>query len=119
MASIGPESAGYCITTGDEGVLQIESWGFWTAQMAAAFEFEALVACHRLAPLQSCEWDAAQMKPQGEHGQIAIRKLMSLLGSMGVPDCQIIADNALTLMQLRRLARECGLHLAHIRNSIP
>lgn len=117
MAFIGTESAGYRISTGDDGHLEIESWGFWDAAMASAFESEALAACHRLAQLQSLEWNAADMKPQAERGQIAIRNLMAILSSRKVSDCQILADNALTMMQFRRIARESGLHLANIRDS--
>jgi len=104
MAFIGTESAGYRITTDEDGHLVIESWGFWSAELATAFEFEALAACRKLPSVQGCEWNAADMKPQAEHGRTAIRNLMALLSSMNVADCQIVADNALTMMQLRRLA---------------
>lgn len=117
MAFIGTESAGYRITMDEDGRLVIESWGFWSAELATAFEFEAVAACRRSSTLQCCEWNAADMKPQAEHGRAAIRNLMALLSNMNVSDCQIVADNALTLMQLRRLARECGLTLVNIRDS--
>lgn len=116
MAFLGTESAGYRVTTTQDG-LEIESWGFWTPDIASAFEAEVIAVCRSMPRIVSCHWNAADMKPQADHGQWAIRNLMILLSSLHVLDCQIVADNALTMMQLRRLARECGLTLANIRDS--
>jgi hypothetical protein len=116
MAFLGTESAGYRVATTQDG-LEIESWGFWTPEVASAFEEEVIAACRSVPQLLSCHWNAADMKPQAEHGRGAVRSLMILLSSLQVPDCQIVADNALTMMQFRRLARECGLTLANIRDS--
>lgn len=116
MAFLGTESAGYRVALTQDG-LEIESWGFWTPDIANAFEAEVMAACRNLPQLLSCHWNAADMKPQAEHGRVAVRNLMILLSSLQVPDCQIVADNALTMMQFRRLARECGLTLANIRDS--
>lgn len=117
MAFIGTESAGYHVSITQDGCLQIESWGFWSLDVANAFEVEASAACRSVPKVQSCDWNASEMKPQAEHGRDSIRNLMILLSSLRVAHCQIVADNALTMMQFRRLARECGLHLANIRDS--
>lgn len=116
MAFLGTESAGYRVTTTQDG-LEIESWGFWTPEIANAFDAEVMAACRSMPRVVSCYWNAADMKPQAGHGRGAVRNLMILLSSLRVSNCQIVADNALTMMQFRRLARECGLTLANIRDS--
>jgi hypothetical protein len=117
MVSIGTDGAGYRISTSEDAQLVIESWGFWDVTTATTFERDALEACTRMQQLRSCDWNAANLRPQAEHGRMAIRNLMIRLCAMRVSDCQIRADNALTMMQLSRLARESGLALAKLRGS--
>lgn len=114
MAMTEINAFGFRIQASDIGQLEVKCWVFWTAEVAVAFEREALAACRAHSSLSSCAWNASEMKPQAEHGQIAIRKLMIMLSTLDATDCRIIADNALTKMQLVRLARESGLSTSKV-----
>jgi hypothetical protein len=117
MEFVGTEMSGYRVSTDDHNHLEIESWGFWDPNIAAAFEFEAIAKCNQMQRLRSLKWNAAAMKPQADHGRSAIRTLMVYLSTKQLRDCQIVADNALTMMQFIRIARESGLEIAQIHNS--
>jgi hypothetical protein len=117
MAFVGTEMSGYRVSTDENSHLEIESWGFWDPNTASAFEFEAIATCNQLQRLRSLKWNAADMKPQADHGRAAIRALMVYLSTKQLRDCEIVADNTLTMMQFKRIARESGLDLAQIRDS--
>jgi hypothetical protein len=91
--------------------MRIKCWGYWTDDKAAAFERDALAALRDSPYLKSVEIDAEELKTQGKAGQSALRQLMKHLSVMPPHSCTADSSNALTKMQLRRLARECGVVL--------
>lgn len=106
------EPAGYRITTGTQKEsIRIRCWGYWGEETASSFERDAVAAVRESPNLQSVALDAEELKTQGKAGQAALRGLMRQLTSMPPRSCTADSTNALTKMQLRRLARECGLEL--------
>jgi len=90
-------------------LLRLVVWGYWPPEVVTAFALETATLCQKLMPVGSFVLDAAQLKPQGAEGQAALRGLFRSLSEVSFARGTIIAENALTKMQLARLVRESGL----------
>jgi hypothetical protein len=109
---VGDERAGYQILSAlVSGSLRVQCWGYWCGEVAATFEVDVPEACRETPNLTHFVLDAEELKPQGAQGQVALRSLMSHLGSMKETACTVLSTNALTKMQLVRFAREYGVNV--------
>ena len=102
------EAGGFRITVASS-LLCITVWGYWPADVAAAFTREATAISQKPMRFTALVLDAAALKPQGAEGQAALRVMFKVLASMGVAKGTFIADSLFSKMQLVRLLRECGL----------
>jgi hypothetical protein len=110
IREVGDEVAGFRIKyTPEENALHIECWGYWIADVAAVFGWDAVAACQEVSTPLDFVLDASALKPQGEQGQGALRALMSGLASLQLSSTKVFTGNILTKIQLTRLARECGV----------
>ena len=106
---VGTEAGGYRVSGSPTTVLRIRAWGYWPADVTAAFSHEAPVVCRELAPEATLALDASDFKPQGAEGQEALRVFLRALAPLTFAKGIVLAGNALTRMQITRLLRECGL----------
>jgi hypothetical protein len=75
----------------------------------ALFRKHAPIAAWKLTATGMFVFDAKQLKPQGLDGQEALRELFRTLSAVPFQRGSVVAENALTRMQLTRLVREGGL----------
>jgi hypothetical protein len=106
---VGTEAAGYRVSGSPSTTLRIRAWGYWPADVTAAFSREAPTACRDLAPAATFVLDANDLKPQGAEAQEGLRVLFRALAALTFEKGIVRATHALTRMQLTRLVRECGL----------
>ena len=108
-AEVGTDTGGFRVSGTPQVELRIEGWGYWSPAVVAAFAREAPAASQKFSPAAAFMLDANQLKPQGAEGQEALRALFRGLSALKFSRLTVVAQNALTRMQLTRLARECGL----------
>jgi hypothetical protein len=90
-------------------LLSVTAWGYWPPDVAEAFSREAATFSQKLRPVAAFMLDAAEMKPQGNEGQEALRQMFRAVAAMSVAKVTLVANNVFTRMQIVRLLRECGL----------
>jgi hypothetical protein len=104
----GTEAGGFrLLNTASE--FRVECWGYWNAEVCAAFRKHGTLAAWKLTGLGAFVLDAKQLKPQGNDGQEALREFFRALSATPFTKGSVSAENALTRMQLTRLVREGGL----------
>jgi hypothetical protein len=107
---VGTKAAGFRIVLTPGGTaLRLESWGYWSPDLALAFSRDVIVACRKVSSPLSFVLDATELKPQGREGQEALRTLMRCLAQFVLASATISTKNILTKMQLTRLAKDCGV----------
>jgi len=108
-AEVGNDAGGFRFTGSTETAFEVQVWGYWVAAVAAAFAREAPAAIRALGPAAVFTLDAIKLKPQGVDGQEALRAMFRELAQLTFSKGMVVANNALTRMQITRLLRECGL----------
>jgi hypothetical protein len=107
MPRVGTELTGFTVETGGEAV-RVEAWGFWGAEVAEVFASNVVEACRvARAPVRLIV-DVRELKPQREEGQAAFRDMMVGAARLGVSHAVMVVTNAITKLQLARLASEKG-----------
>ena len=108
--SVGDAEAGVRWTRRrEEHAIRVDCWGFWPSETAESFAQETVSACRSVGAPFHLLFDASDLKPQGDEGQSAIRRVMLYLATAEVASAVVCAGNVLTRMQLARLANEAGL----------
>jgi len=108
-AEVGNEAGGFRFQGLTETAFKVQVWGYWVADIAAAFAREAPVAIRSLDAAAVFTLEATKLKPQGVDGQEALRTMFRELARLTFAKGVVVANNALTRMQISRLLRECGL----------
>ncbi len=105
----GGDKAGFRVSGTPQAALRIETWGYWSSDVAAAFARDMPAVVQKLAPAAVFTLDATNLKPQGAEGQDALRAVLRALGAVEFSKGTLVASNIMTSMQLARLLRECKL----------
>ncbi len=108
-AEVGTEAGGFRMAGAAQGAVRITAWGYWPSDVVGAFAKDASSAAQKLGAASVFTLDATALKPQGAEGQEALRALFRALASTTFAKGIVLANNALTRMQLQRLVRECGM----------
>ena len=107
MRSFGTEDSGFAVDYRSGGrTVVVRAWGFWDPALAAAFPGAVTEACQEATPPFGLLLEVSQLKPQREAGQGAFRALMTALREGGPARTAVVFENAITKMQLTRIARE-------------
>jgi hypothetical protein len=106
---VGNQAGGFRFSGLAASGLRLEVWGYWGADVIAAFARDALGATRALGAATVFTLDASGLKPQGAEGQDALRVLFRALAQAPFAKGTLISKNALTTMQMTRLLREAGL----------
>lgn len=109
MPRVGDEQAGFNVDSTPSDGVRVRGWGFWSVDIAAAFASAVLDACRtqpRGAPLSL---DLNDLKPMRDEGQQALSRVLRAAASVGAGSISIATTNALTRLQLVRLASESGV----------
>lgn len=109
LPEAGNQAGGFRFSRSPAGGLSLQVWGYWAADVVAAFARDALGATPELNAATVFTLDASELKPQGADGQDALRVLFRALAGSPFARGTVISKNALTTMQVARLLRECGL----------
>jgi hypothetical protein len=99
----GTDESGFSVETRPLGA-RVLAWGFWDASIAVAFPTAVLDAA---GGCQHLLVDATQLKPQGEEGQAAFRRLVQATSKLKLR-AELVVTNAITKLQLLRIVREAG-----------
>jgi hypothetical protein len=105
MPKFGTDADGFSITFEEHSrSLRIRTYGFWSSELAATFAASVVEACR--APRRASEVfvDASDLKPQREEGQAALKTVFAALPGLGIGRASVFTGNALTKLQLMRLA---------------
>jgi len=108
-AEVGGDAGGFRVTGALHAAVRIEAWGYWQADVVAAFARQAPAVCKKLSGEAVFMLDANRLKPQGAEGQEALRVLFRAVAAVSAAKGTVVASNVMTRMQLTRLLRECGL----------
>jgi hypothetical protein len=106
MQRVGDESAGFTVEVTAPDRVQVRAWGFWSVQVASAFEPTVAEACRRQAKGGTVVLDMGEVKPMREEGQQAVCHLVRALPTLGITRVSIVTTNPLTKLQLVRLVTE-------------
>jgi hypothetical protein len=109
FAEVGGDTGGFRVTGTPQAALRIEVWGYWSPDVLKAFARDAPAASQKLVPGAVFTLDATHLKPQGAEGQDALRTLFRALAPLTLAKGTVLANNVMTVMQLTRLLRECGM----------
>jgi hypothetical protein len=105
MMRFGTDESGFSIETSPLGA-RVLAWGFWDAAIAVAFPAAVLDALGARGGQQLLV-DATQLKPQGDDGQAAFRRLVEATSKLKLR-AEVVVTNAITKLQLVRILREVG-----------
>jgi hypothetical protein len=88
-------------------IVHVAAWGFWGTDVARAFSRDVLAVCAGARMPFGLLVDCARLHPQRSEGQEAwsdlMRDLRARVGRIGV-----VAPNAVTKLQLARIAKATG-----------
>jgi len=107
MPRVGSALTGFDVVESDEAV-RVEVWGFWGKEVADLFAPTVVEACRAARSPVRLLVDASAFKPQREEGQAAFRDMMIGSARCGVQRAVMIVTNAITKLQLARIATENG-----------
>jgi len=108
-AEVGTEAGGFRIVGTAQGILRVTVWGYWPQDVVRTFVNDAPAALSKLTAAGTFVLEATDLKPQGADGQEGLRVLFRALVPLSFAKGSVVANNALTRMQLARLLRECGV----------
>src|SRR5262245_59930825 len=105
MRHRGDAEAGFAIEVDSaKKVLRIRAWGFWGDALAESLGPSLLE--NGRADASEAVVDAKDLKPQRESGQRAIAALFDALSKLKIPRATMVVTNALTRLQIMRIAKE-------------
>ena len=106
MAHFGDDEAGFSVLLDDPTrTVRVKAWGFWTPKIAGEFARTVMDTC-RSVRNASLSMDLTGLKPQREEGQAAFAEVMGALPKLALARTSIRGANALTKLQLLRIAKE-------------
>lgn len=116
MTRVGDNEAGFSVgLDASMRSLVVVAWGFWNAEVAAAFGSTVLEAC----PLGVTRvvFDMGELKPMRDEGQRSWGTLMSTLSSSRHVTAIVVGTSSqLTKLQLLRIARQfSGPHIGKVQ----
>jgi len=110
MITIGDQSAGFSAGFDPKaGKVHVRGWGFWTRDIADAFDATVSQVCRSSPRGSPVLIDMSDLKPLREEGQQAFGALVRRLRSLGVGRTAIATSSQLTKLQLLRLVTEHGM----------
>lgn len=108
MAVFGDDAAGYSIEVPTADTVEVFGWGFWSVELSSGFDAQVLNACSVKPRGAVLVIHMTRLKPMREQGQAAFGRVFDSLTELGLTT-SIVTANALTKLQLMRLARESGV----------
>lgn len=108
MVRVGDELAGFSVDFAPSDGVRVRGWGFWSAEVAAAFAGAVLEACRAQPRGAALTLDFADLKPMRDEGQQSVSRVLRAAPSLGVGSISIATTNPLTRLQFVRLASESG-----------
>lgn len=87
-------------------LVQGRGWGFWDRALAERFQRQLLDTMRRLGRPTRLLLDVTDLLPQPDDTQESLRQLMAASAPAGLAQAVLISTNAITRLQLTRLARE-------------
>ncbi len=109
MKRVGTEQAGFSVVFDAEArAVRVRAWGFWSADVAAAFAKTIVDVCLGTPKGGVLFLDMTGLKPMRDEGQASFGTLMASLPKLGIARAIVTIDNPLTKLQLLRLAAEHG-----------
>jgi hypothetical protein len=107
MQRFGNDESGFSVVWEDaSGTVRVKAWGFWDAGLSASFSRAVGGVCRSARRPLKLFVDAMMLKPQRDEGQAAFRALMTILVSLGGVRAAVAVGNAITRIQLVRIAKE-------------
>src|SRR5262252_1807029 len=109
MKRFGDEKAGFSAAyEAMAGVIRVRAWGFWSAEVSAAFEPAVTEVCKSSPKGLPLQLEMAALKPLREEGQRSFGALIRALPGLGTGRVTISTASQLTKLQLLRLVAEHG-----------
>jgi hypothetical protein len=106
MLDVGNEEAGFSVWAElSTHTVRVRAWGFWPPPVAGAFAQTVVDMCKPIRPV-TLFIDGTQLPPQREDGQKAFSGLMKSMKGVTLAKATIIVGNAITKMQLLRIAKD-------------
>ena len=106
-ATSAVSEAGFALQLGPPGrLIQGRAWGFWGRPVAERFQRELSDTLRQIERPSRLLLDMSQLLPQSDEVQVLLRQAMSSASLAGLGQAAIIVTNAITKLQLTRLARE-------------
>lgn len=103
----GDDQAGFSVALDEPTrTVRISAWGFWGPDLATAFSESVTETCRAARQAARLVLDATKLKPQRDAGQAAFGAVMSALPRLGITEASVKTSNALTKLQLLRIAKE-------------
>ncbi len=106
MQRFGDDSAGFSVDVPAPDRIEVRGWGFWSVNVASAFEPGVAEACVGRGRGAILTLDMSDVKPMREEGQQSCGRLMRQLSTAGLAKVSIVTTNPLTKLQLVRLVTE-------------
>jgi hypothetical protein len=105
MPTFGSDADGFSIAFEElSRCLRVKVWGFWAPEVAASFPAAVVDAVRGGRRAAEVLVDAVELKPQRDDAQEAFKTMFAALPALGVTRASITTGNALTKLQLMRLA---------------
>jgi hypothetical protein len=107
MDRVGDDQAGFSVGYDPVGgVVTVTAWGFWSADIAAAFAPKVATGIRERSGEHTLVLDMRELKPMREEGQKAFATLVRALPTLGVTHLSVVTSSQLTKLQLVRLVTE-------------
>lgn len=87
-------------------LVQGRGWGFWDRPMAERFQRQLTETVRRVGRPSRLLLDVTALLPQPDDAQETLRQLMAASLGVGLTQAILVTTNAITRLQLTRLARE-------------
>jgi hypothetical protein len=108
MLRVGDDTAGFSVDFPATGGTLVTGWGFWSVEVALAFATIVGDACRSRKRRVSLMLDMRELKPMRKEGQQSFSEVLRSLQNLGISRVSVVTTNALTKIQLVRLASECA-----------
>jgi hypothetical protein len=107
MDRVGDDQTGFSVGYDPVGgEVTVTAWGFWSADVAAAFAPKVAATIRALPGEHKVVLDMTELKPMREEGQKSFATLVRALPALGVTRMSIVTSSQLTKLQLVRLVTE-------------
>lgn len=105
IQTFGTELGGFSIVLHEATrSVRLSAWGFWSLDVSEVFAKSVIEACTSAGRGLHLVLEATELKPQRDQGQEALGALIGALPRLGVSQLTIATGNALTRLQLLRIA---------------